>query len=38
VHPIALEDAIEIAEARTTRGLTDDECRRYLHVPTCPTH
>jgi len=20
------------------RGLTHDECRRYLHVPTCPTH
>ena len=23
-------------EARVTRGLTAEECRRYLHVPTCP--
>ena len=36
VYPIALEDAIEIARARTTRGFTDEECRRYLHVPGCP--
>ena len=36
VYPIALEDAIEIARARTTRGFTDGECRRYLHVPSCP--
>jgi WD40 repeat protein len=36
VHPIALRDAIEIAQARLTRGLTDEECLRYLHVPECP--
>lgn len=36
VHPIALEDGIEIAEARITRGFTDEECRQYLHVPACP--
>jgi DNA-binding SARP family transcriptional activator/WD40 repeat protein len=36
VYPIALEDAIEIARSRLTRGLTDQECRRYLHVPSCP--
>ena len=36
VQPIALEDAIEIAEARVTRGFTDEECQRYLHVPSCP--
>ena len=36
VYPIALEDAVEIARARTTRGFTDEECRRYLHVPSCP--
>ena len=35
-YPIPCEDAIEIAEARVTRGLTDEECRRYLHVPSCP--
>jgi len=36
VHAIALEDVIEIARARVTRGFTDEECRTYLHVPTCP--
>jgi len=36
VHPIALQAAIEIANARVTRGFTHDECRRYLHVPNCP--
>ena len=36
VYPIALEDAVEIARARTTRGFTDEDCRRYLHVPSCP--
>jgi hypothetical protein len=37
VHAIALEDVIEIAKGRVTRSLTDAECRRYLHVQTCPT-
>jgi hypothetical protein len=35
VHAIALDDVIDIARARVTRGLTDDECRTYLHVATC---
>jgi WD40 repeat protein len=35
VHAIALEDVIEIARARLTRGFTDEECRTYLHVLTC---
>jgi DNA-binding SARP family transcriptional activator/WD40 repeat protein len=35
VHAIALEDVIDIARARLTRGFTDEECRTYLHVPTC---
>jgi DNA-binding SARP family transcriptional activator/tRNA A-37 threonylcarbamoyl transferase component Bud32 len=37
MHAIALEDVIEIAKGRVTRSLTDAECRRYLHVQTCPT-
>jgi WD40 repeat protein len=36
VYPISLGDTIELAEARVTRGLTAEECRRYLHVPNCP--
>ena len=37
VHAIAFDDVLEIAEARTTRGFTDEECRHYLHIPSCPT-
>ena len=33
---IALDDVIEIARARVTRGFTKEECRTYLHVSTCP--
>ena len=36
VYPISLGDTIEIAQARATRELTGEECRRYLHVPNCP--
>ncbi len=32
-----LEELIDLAEERAGRGLTDDECRIYLHVETCPT-
>jgi len=35
VQPLAVEDVIEIAEARLTRTLTDEECRTYLHLPAC---
>jgi serine/threonine protein kinase/WD40 repeat protein/DNA-binding winged helix-turn-helix (wHTH) protein len=37
-HPIALEDAIEIASSRVGRSLTDAECQRFLHVATCPSN
>jgi WD40 repeat protein len=36
VHAIALDDVIEIARARVTRGFTNEECRTFLHVSTCP--
>ena len=36
VHAITLDDVIEIARSRVNRGFTDEECRTYLHVPTCP--
>ncbi|MEX2406167.1 MAG: hypothetical protein WD834_02415, partial [Actinomycetota bacterium] len=36
-HPIALEDAIDIARSRVTRSLTESECRTYLHLETCPS-
>ncbi len=31
-----LDELIEIAKDRIGRGLTDDECRSYLHVQACP--
>jgi WD40 repeat protein/class 3 adenylate cyclase len=30
-------ELVAFARARATRGLTDDECQRYLRVPACPT-
>lgn len=36
VFAIDVGDLIEIAKSRVTRGLTDAECQRYLHVPACP--
>jgi WD40 repeat protein/DNA-binding SARP family transcriptional activator len=38
VHVWALDlgDLVEIAKRELTRTLTDEECRQYLHVPTCP--
>ncbi len=31
VWALDLDELIAIAEAELTRGLTDDECRQYLH-------
>ena len=37
VWTLDLDELIAIAEAELTRGLTDDECRQYLHLPQgCP--
>jgi WD40 repeat protein/DNA-binding SARP family transcriptional activator len=36
VWALDLDDLIAIATDRLTRTLTDDECRRYLHVERCP--
>ena len=30
------EDLLALAETRVTRSLTEDECRRYLHLEACP--
>ena len=35
VYLAQIEDLVDLAEARVTRSLTDDECRRYLHVESC---
>jgi WD40 repeat protein/DNA-binding SARP family transcriptional activator/tRNA A-37 threonylcarbamoyl transferase component Bud32 len=31
-----IDDLIALAHQRVTRGLTGDECRRYLHLDHCP--
>lgn len=37
VWALDLDDLAEIAERELTRTFTDEECRQYLHVPTCPS-
>ena len=35
VWALAIDDLIAIAEGKVTRGLTDAECRQYLHIDRC---
>jgi WD40 repeat protein len=37
VWALDIDDLLEIARQNVTRTLTDEECRQYLHVETCPT-
>ena len=36
IYTLRLEELIAIAHSRMKRSLTDDECRRFLHVERCP--
>jgi DNA-binding SARP family transcriptional activator/WD40 repeat protein len=36
VWTLDIDDLLAIARKNVTRSLTDDECRRYLHVERCP--
>jgi WD40 repeat protein len=36
VYTLDLEELVELARDRVTRGLTTEECQRYLHVDSCP--
>jgi len=36
VWVLAIEDLMELARERVTRGLTDQECREFLHLDRCP--
>ncbi len=36
VYALGLPELIRLARSRLTRGLTDDECLRYLHLAACP--
>ena len=35
-YTLNIDDLTELAQARLTRTLTDEECRKFLHVETCP--
>jgi WD40 repeat protein len=35
LHLLPIEELRRLARDRVTRGLTDDECRQYLHVANC---
>ncbi len=37
VYLLAIRDLRRVARGRLTRGLTDQECRQYLHVSACPS-
>ncbi len=37
VYVLPIEDLIALARERVTRGLTDEECQKYLHVDECPS-
>ena len=37
VWALDLDELVEVATDGLTRGLTDDECRQYLHVDGCPS-
>ena len=36
VWALDIDLLLDVARANVSRTLTDDECRRYLHVETCP--
>jgi WD40 repeat protein/DNA-binding SARP family transcriptional activator len=36
VYALRLEELVALAHQRLTRSLTEDECRRYLHLEACP--
>jgi WD40 repeat protein len=35
-YTLRLEELVALAQERVTRSLTDEECRRYLHLDACP--
>jgi WD40 repeat protein len=36
MYLLKLEDIVALARTRITRSLTTEECRKYLHMETCP--
>ena len=36
IYVLPVEDLLALAQARVERGMTDGECRQYLHLDACP--
>jgi WD40 repeat protein len=36
LHLLPIDEFLELARTRVTRSLTDDECRQFLHLASCP--
>ncbi len=36
IYTLQIENLVELARSRLTRSLTEEECRKYLHVEACP--
>jgi WD40 repeat protein len=36
IFALRMEDLVKLAHSRVTRPLITEECRKYLHVETCP--
>jgi hypothetical protein len=32
---VNIEDLMDLARSRLSRGFTEEECRTYLHLPSC---
>jgi WD40 repeat protein/serine/threonine protein kinase len=37
VYVLPIQELIDLARTRLTRGWTDEECHQYLHTPSCPS-
>jgi WD40 repeat protein len=35
VYIVSVEELVEVARSRLSRDFTNEECRRYLHLPMC---
>jgi WD40 repeat protein len=35
-YTLRLNDLVDLARSRVTRSLTDEECRTFLHMDSCP--
>jgi WD40 repeat protein len=36
MYTLQLEDLVALAQSRVTRVFTIEECRKFLHMETCP--